>query len=273
MRIGCHLGLAELSETAKIQTALKVRGADALQTFLANPQNWTKPKQDPHMEEVTSALKADGVTLYFHAPYVVNVASTNNRIRIPSRALVTVHAKWAGQLGASGLIVHGGHVTKDDDPQVGVDNWRKFFSNAVKESGLPSGFEVPILLENTAGGTYAMTRHLDRIAALWDGIGEFNPGFCLDICHAHASGEDLISIVDRVKAITGRIDLVHANSSKDEAGSARDRHANYDDGLIDPEVIVDIVKSTGSNVILETPGPAEIHAKDITFLRERLGLE
>ena len=78
------------------------------------------------------------------------------------------------------------------------------------------GFPLPILIENTAGGDNACARRFDALARLWDAVGEFGAGFCLDTCHAHAGGEELLGIVDRVKAITGRIDLVHANDSRDD---------------------------------------------------------
>ena len=103
-----------------------------------------------------------------------------------------------------------------------MENWRKFFARQAEEGGFP----LPILIENTAGGDNAMARQFDVLARLWDAVGEFGVGFCLDTCHAFAAGEDLVGIVDRVKAITGRIDLVHLNNSRDEFGSARDRHAN-----------------------------------------------
>ena len=88
-----------------------------------------------------------------------------------------------------------------------------------------------MLIENTAGGDGAMARSLEAIARLWEAVtdgskdGGGEVGFCLDTCHANAAGEDLADIVDRVKAITGRIDLVHCNNSRDEFGSGRDRHA------------------------------------------------
>ena len=49
-------------------------------------------------------------------------------------------------------------------------------------------------------------------------------------------------MVDRVKAITGRIDLVHCNNSRDEFGSGRDRHAGLESGQIDPALLVDVVR-------------------------------
>ena len=91
-----------------------------------------------------------------------------------------------------------------------------------------------MLIENTAGGDNACARRFDALARLWDAIGEFEVGFCLDTCHAHAGGEDLLDVVDRVKAITGRIDLIHANDSKDAFDSGRDRHDNLGSGKIDP---------------------------------------
>ncbi len=98
-------------------------------------------------------------------------------------------------------------------------------------------------------------------------------GFCLDTCHAHAGGEELLGLVDRVKAITGRIDLVHANNSKDGFGSGRDRHDNLRGGTIDPELVVAVIRAAGAPVIVETPGGTEGQASDIAFLREQLGGE
>jgi hypothetical protein len=48
--------------------------------------------------------------------------------------------------------------------------------------------------------------------------------------------------VARVKAVTGRVDLVHCNNSRDEFGSGRDRHAGMESGQIDPVVLVSVVK-------------------------------
>lgn len=241
-------------------TAADERGADAVQFFLSDPQGWKAPR--PHPE--TERLRETELAVFVHSPYVINVASLNNRIRIPSRKLVAQQAKAAAAVGAEGLVVHGGHVTKDDDPDEGVANWRKLFERQA-ESG---GFEVPVFVENTAGGANAMARNFDRLARLWDAVGEFGAGFCLDTCHAHAAGEDLPGIAERVRAITGRIDLVHLNNSRDAFGSSRDRHANLNSGEIDPDALVEVCRTAGAPVVLETPGDGQ--AEDIAFLRERL---
>lgn len=91
----------------------------------------------------------------------------------------------------------------------------------------------------------------------------------LDTCHTWAAGEALTDAVDRIKAITGRIDLVHCNDSRDEAGSGRDRHANLGSGQIDPDLLVAAVKAAGAPVICETADQGR--KDDIAFLRERTG--
>lgn len=255
MSIGAHIHDDDLL------TAARERSAEVVQFFLGDPQSWKAPKPHPQAD----ALREAGLTVFVHSPYPVNVASLNNRIRIPSRKTVTQHAEAAARTGAQGLIVHGGHVTRGDDPAEGLANWRKFFARQAADGGFP----VPILIENTAGGDNAMARGFDMLARLWDEVAEFGAGFCLDTCHAFAAGEDLDGIVDRVKAITGRIDLVHLNSSRDEFGSSRDRHANIRTGTIDPGQLAAVVASAGAPVVVETP--AEGQAEDIAFLREALG--
>ena len=162
--------------------------------------------------------------------------------------------------------MHGGHVNKADDPSIGFDNWRK----AVEATDL----KVPLLIENTAGGDNAMTRYLERIAGVWAAIegteGADMVGFCLDTCHAHAGGNDLETVVADVLAITGRIDLVHANDSRDEFGSGADRHANFGAGRIDPDLLAAVVRDAAGAVVMETPGPADAHVAAAAWLRDRL---
>ena len=251
--IGAHVDSADpLAHAAAV-------GAQAVQFFLGDPQGWKAPRPHPHAD----AIRASEVGVYIHAPYLVNVASTNNKIRIPSRKILAQHATAAAAIGAKGLIVHGGNVTAKDDPGEGVENWRKTFERAPE-----GGFGLPILIENTAGGENAMARTFDRLGRLWDAVGDFGPGFVLDTCHAWASGEELEGIVQRVRGITGRVDLVHANSSRDAAGSGADRHANYDSGTIDPELIAAACRDAGCDVIVETPFDGI--ASDVEYLRKAL---
>jgi deoxyribonuclease-4 len=257
LKIGAHVGQGDpLGEG-------RARDADLVQVFLGDPQSWKKAVVPEALAAAASGGGPDDLDVYVHAPYIVNVASTNNKIRIPSRKILLDHATAAAAVGAKGLIVHGGHVTKGDDPEIGVENWVKTFER------MPA--PLPVLLENTAGGDQAMARRFDALARLWDGIGGFpGVGFCLDTCHAHAAGEDLLDVVDRVRAITGRIDLVHCNDSRDAFGSGADRHANLGQGQIDPELILAVVAAADAPVVCETPGGLEGQATDISWLRDNL---
>ena len=262
LRIGAHV-----DQTDPIAEATS-RDADLVQFFLGDPQGYKGPeiRYDGGADALRGAAESAGVDLYVHAPYLVNVATTNNRIRIPSRKLLQQHMDAAAAIGAKGLIVHGGHVDKDDDPAKGFDNWRK----AVEATDI----KVPLLIENTAGGDNAMTRRLDRIAGLWEAIsvadGFDMVGFCLDTCHAHAGGNDLATVVEDVVKVTGKVDLVHCNDSRDDFDSGADRHASFGHGRIAPDALAGVVRDAGAPVVCETPGGPEEHKADFAFLRERV---
>jgi deoxyribonuclease IV len=262
VRIGVHIdGEDPLGQAVS-------RGADAVQFFLGDPQGWKGPVIPGDPAEVREAFETAGVDAYIHAPYVINVATTNNRIRIPSRKLLSQQLEAAASIGAKALIVHGGHVTSGADPAEGFANWRKVIERVERP--------IPLLIENTAGGTNAMARTLDAIAFLWDAVtagasdGGGEVGFCLDTCHAYSAGLDLSDAVDKIKAITGRIDLVHSNNSRDGFGSSRDRHANLTTGTIDPDLILAAVRAAGAPAMCETPDEDGGLAADVRWLREHL---
>ncbi|GAB3276742.1 deoxyribonuclease IV [Actinocorallia lasiicapitis] len=256
MRIGAHV-----RDLDPLVAAEEVK-AEVVQFFLGDPQSYKAPVIPDGLGDL---VKASDIDVFVHAPYRINVATANNRIRIPSRKLLQQHLTAAAEIGAKGLIVHGGHLDGKDDPQVGFDNWRKVFERL--------DCPIPVLIENTAGGENAMARRFDRIAQLWetlDGVADMdkNVGFCLDTCHAHAGGETLLDAVERIKAITGRIDLIHCNDSRDAFDSGADRHANLRQGQIDPELILTVCRTAGAPIVVETPAAGQ--AEDIAWLRESL---
>jgi deoxyribonuclease IV len=257
-RIGAHFHVDNpLAEAA-------AAGADVAQFFLGDPQDWKPPVIPGDPEAIKQAWAQAGIEFYIHSPYPVNVASLNNRIRIPSRKILEQQLKAAASVGAKALIVHGGHVTAKDDPADGLSNWVK----AVAQIDRP----IPMLIENTAGGDGAMFRSLDNIATLWEAVGgNDNIGLCLDTCHANSAGIDLADAVDKVLAITGRIDLIHCNNSRDEFGSGRDRHANITKGTIDPALLLHVIEAAGDvPAICETPDFGGSLAADVSWLKQRL---
>ena len=251
MLIGAHVANADpLAEAAQ-------RDADLIQMFLSNPQSWKAPPPRSDAAE----LRASALPIYVHAPYLMNLASPNNRVRIPSRKTLAQTVAAAEALDASGVIVHGGHVGDDEDLAVGFDRWRKALDSFESE--------VPILIENTAGGGNAVVRDLTGYGPLWEALAGYDVGVCLDTCHAWAGGADLEGAVDLLSSLTGGIALVHCNDSRDPYDSRRDRHANLGTGQIPEHLLVDVVRAAGAPVVVETPD-TEGQAADIAWLRSRL---
>jgi deoxyribonuclease-4 len=250
---------AHVSPRRPLATA-KAIGADCVQIFLSDPQGWEKPPARKDADE----LRTSGVPVYVHAPYLINVCSPRNNVRYGSRKILQQTCDAAGEVGAAAVIVHGGHA--DDDINKGVGRWQRTLEMLTSD--------VPVLIENTAGGDHAVARRFDALARLWDGVGGietgFELGFCFDTCHAHAAGEDLSDAVQRVLAIVGRIDLLHANDSRDPAGTGADRHANLGKGEIGAETLRAMIAAAGPPVVVETPGGAKVLRGDVEFVRNAL---
>jgi deoxyribonuclease-4 len=235
-------------------------GADSVQVFLSDPQGWKKP---PPREDAAE-LKASKVPLYVHAPYLINVCSPKNNVRYGSRKILQQTCDAAGEVGAAAVIVHAGHA--EDGVAEGIGRWPRTLE--MLES------KAPVLIENTAGGDNAVGRRFDALARLWEAVTASDPdmdvGFCFDTCHAHAAGEELSDAVERVLAIVGRIDLLHANDSRDPPGTGADRHANLGKGEVGVEALREMIRAAGPPVVVETPGGEEDIRADLEFVRSAL---
>lgn len=249
MLIGAHVSSEDpLAEARAV-------GAEAIQMFLGNPQSFEKPP--PRAD--APKLRKSKVPIYVHAPYRLNICHPNPRIRVPSRKTLAQTVDAAAEIGAEGVIVHGGHA--EDDPKEGPTRWWKVFEERK--------FPIRILIENTAGGTNAVARYVDQIELLWSRLEGFDVGFCFDTCHAHSAGEDLSDVVQRVLKVVGKIDVLHCNDSRDAPGTGADRHTNIGEGKMDPEAIFAMIEAAAAPVVVfETPFPGV--GNDIAWLRGRL---
>ena len=253
--VGAHIGPDRPLEVAK------QLGADCVQIFLSDPQGWEKPPPRDDAER----LRDSPLPVYVHAPYLINVCSPRNNVRYGSRKILQQTCDAAGEITAAGVIVHGGHA--EDDVGEGVGRWLRTLEMLKSD--------VPVLIENTAGGDNAVARRLDALAVLWEAVSdaptEVEVGFCFDTCHAHAAGEDLSDVVERALAIVGTIDLLHANDSRDPAGTGADRHTNLGAGQIGVEPLRAMIRAAGAPVVVETPGDDDDLRADIEFVRAALG--
>jgi deoxyribonuclease IV len=253
--VGAHIDGEQPLETAR------ELGADCVQLFLSDPQGWQKP---PPRDDADDLRRSD-VPVYVHAPYLINVCSPRSNVRYGSRKILQQTCEAAAAIGAAGVIVHGGHA--EDAVAEGFGRWVR--SLEMLES------DVPVLIENTAGGDNAVARRFDALARLWEAVTgaktDVELGFCFDTCHAHAAGEELSDAVERVLAIVGRIDLLHANDSRDPAGTGADRHANLGAGEIGAGALRAMIAAAGPPVVVETPGGPDALRADIEFVRAALG--
>jgi deoxyribonuclease-4 len=237
--------------------------AGCLQIFLSNPGSWKKPPPHPEAAEI----RASDVDLYVHAPYLINVCSPKPNVRYGSRKILQQTCDAASEVGAAAVIVHGGHA--EDDIAEGPGRWVR--SLELLET------DVPVYIENTAGGENAVARRFDALARLWDALAGAEHGivlgFCFDTCHAHAAGEELSDAVERALEITGGIDLLHANDSRDPPGTGADRHARLGEGEVDPDALEHMIAAaakSGAPVVVETPGPRAGLRADLDYVREAI---
>ena len=253
--VGAHVqGEDPLAEAAAV-------GADCIQLFLSNPQGFEKPVPREDAEQ----LRASPLGIYVHAPYLINVCSPKPNIRHGSRKILKDTCEAAAAIGAIAVIVHPGHA--DDGIPEGVKRWTSTLERLSSD--------VPVYLENTAGGDHAVARRFDALALLWEAVSEANTdvevGFCFDTCHAHAAGEDLSDAVERARAITGEIDLMHVNDSRDLPGTGADRHANIGAGTMDLDVLAHMIRAAEAPSIVETPREPAALRTDVEFVRRALG--
>jgi deoxyribonuclease IV len=250
---------AHLDDEAPLDVAAAI-GADCVQIFLGSPQSWKKPEPREDADE----LRASKLPVYVHAPYLINVCSPKSNVRYGSRKILQQTCEAAAEVDAAAVIVHGGHA--EDELREGFGRWARTLE--MLES------EVPVYIENTAGGDNAVARRFDALAGLWEAVTSAKTsvelGFCFDTCHAHAAGEELSDAVERVLAIVGRIDLLHVNDSRDPPGTGADRHANIGKGKVGEEALRAMVKAAGPPAVVETPRDLDALSADIEFVRAAL---
>src|SRR6266508_2985475 len=225
LAVGAHVAPEHPLEDAE------ALGADCVQVFLSDPQGWRKPPARADAEE----LRGSGLPLYVHAPYLINVCSPKNNVRYGSRKILQQTCEAAAEIEAAAVVVHPGHA--EDGIRAGVDRWVRTLDMLQSQ--------VPLYIENTAGGDNAVARRFDALARLWEAVSgaEAEIGFCFDTCHAHAAGEELSDAVERVLAIVGEIDLLHANDSRDPPGTGADRHANLGQGEIGADLLREMIRA------------------------------
>ena len=252
-------------------------GAGAVQVFVSNPRGWAPSAGDPAQDEAfRGRCEDEGIGVYVHAPYLVNFGSPTEATLHKSAAAVEHALRRGRALGARGVVVHAGSAVAGAHRDEAMAQLRAVLL-PVLDAADPDGPRV--LVEPTAGGGQALAATVQDLAP-WFAQVDSHPmlGVCLDTCHAFAAGHDVSSpggmkktLDALVKAVgRGRLALVHANDSKDPLGSSRDRHEAIGEGHIGKDAFAELFRhpaTRGVPVVVETPGDAATHRRDLELLR------
>ena len=148
--------------------------------------------------------------------------------------------------------------------------------DALKKA-LEPGYPVTVLLETMAGKGSEVGGRFQELKAIIDGVGNDDLGVCLDTCHVHDAGYDIVNDLDGVLAefdrIVGlnRLKALHLNDSKNPFASHKDRHELIGQGDLGLEAFSQVVNHPYLKtlpMILETPNELPGYAREIASLRQ-----
>jgi deoxyribonuclease-4 len=248
-------------------------GAAALQVFVSNPRGWAQSAGDPGRDEEFRASSSRPV--FVHAPYLVNFGSPTD-VTLRSTVESVAHSlQRAAAIGARGVVVHGGSAVAGAHRDDAMRQLREHLLPVL--DGLdPEG--PRLLVEPTAGGGQALAATVQDLGPYFAALDDHEMlGVCLDTCHAFAAGHDLAAPGGMKRTLDalvrtvgrGRLQLVHANDSKDPLGSLRDRHEAIGQGRIGKDPFAELFRHPATRnvpVVVETPGDASSHRRDLELL-------
>jgi deoxyribonuclease-4 len=245
-------------------------GASALQVFSDNPTSWRRrPALPRELPAFRARLEHHGIaTLAIHAPYLVNLAGSDNETHRRSVDVLANDLRVAQAYGARFLNIHiGSH--RGEGVETGTvrlaDGLRAAFQ--LVHDAAP---DVTLILENGSGGGFALGWTIEELHGIDDavaaaGVDRARYGFCLDTAHLWGAGYaiDTAAGVDETieafDALVGleRLHMVHLNDSRSELGSRADRHEHVGAGRIGGEGLGRMATHPALGRVtyfLETPG-------------------
>lgn len=279
LTIGCHLSISN-GYLHMGQEALSL-GANTFQYFTRNPRGGkARAFDEADMKALTVFLKEHEFgQVVGHAPYTMNACAKDEGLR--RFALDSMRSDLERLEFLPGQLYNfhpGSHVKQG--VEVGIE-----FITAMLNEVLFEGMQTTVLLETMAGKGSEVGRTFEEIARIIDGVKLADYlGVCVDTCHLHEGGYDIINDLDGVLAEfdhyigLDRIKAVHLNDSKNPIGAHKDRHEKIGEGHIGLDALVNVIthpKLCQLPFCLETPNDNEGYAREISLLRseydKRLG--
>ena len=240
--LGCHLS-ASGGYLAMGETAVSI-DANTFQYFTRNPRGGAARALDLDDIAAYNAYAAENAfgTIVAHAPYTMNLCSNKPRVREFAREMMRDDLERLQHVDNVVYNFHpGSHVGQ------GVDAGIEMIIDAIN-AVLTEEIKTPILLETMAGKGSEIGRSFEELARIIDGvILKDKIGVCMDSCHMHDAGYDVVNDLDGVLGefdrLVGldRVKAFHLNDSMNPFGSGKDRHAKIGEGTLGLDAIVRIV--------------------------------
>ncbi|WP_149094545.1 deoxyribonuclease IV [Paenibacillus terrae] len=260
LKIGSHVSFSDKGLLSATKEASSY-GSSSFMIYTGAPQNTRrKPMESMYLEEGKQLMAEKGMDdIVVHAPYIINLGSYKENTYELAVSFLQEEIRRTHAIGVKNIVLHPGAFT-DKDAEYGIQRIADGLNevlNGVKET------DVNIALETMAGKGTEMGRSFEEIASIIDKV-EHNERLtvCMDTCHIHDAGYDIVNDLDGVleqfDRIVGldRIAVVHVNDSKNAVGAHKDRHTPIGSGWIGYQTIHNVVHHEalqGRPFILETP--------------------
>lgn len=260
VKLGSHVSMSGKKMLLGSSEEAASNDANTFMIYTGAPQNTRRrPIEELNIEQGMNHMKEHGISdIIVHAPYIINIANTTKPATFElGTSFLESEIQRTEALGAKQIVLHpGAHVGAGVD--MGTDRIIEGLNEVLNKDQT-----VNIALETMAGKGTEIGRSFDEIARIIDGVTHNEKlTVCLDTCHIHDAGYDIVSdfegVLTEFDKIIGldRIQVIHVNDSKNERGASKDRHENIGFGHIgfDPlNYIVHLDTFKDIPKILETP--------------------
>ena len=260
LKIGSHVSMSGKKMLLASSEEAVSYGANTFMIYTGAPQNTRRKNiEDLNIEAGQAHMKENGIDdIIVHAPYIINIGNTTNPDTFELGVnFLRSEIERTNALGAKQIVLHpGAHVG------AGADEGIKKIIEGLNEV-LEQNHEVQIALETMAGKGTECGRSFDELAKIIDGVTHNQHlSICLDTCHIHDAGYDIVGNLDGVleefDSIIGldRLKVLHINDSKNPMGARKDRHENIGFGHIGFDALNKVIHHPSLSSIpkiLETP--------------------
>jgi apurinic endonuclease (APN1) len=273
MLIGCHLSSAS-GFLAMGRDALSI-GANVFQFFTRNPRGGAaKPFDKADAAALVELMKANGFgPALAHAPYTLNPCAADPGLRDYARDVMKDDLLRMDHFPGAMYNFHPGSHVKQ-----GVERGIELIADHLNAILRPD-LKTLVLLETMAGKGSEVGRNFEELRAIIDRVELADKvGVCLDTCHVHDGGYDIVNRLDWVleqfdKVIgLSRLHAIHLNDSKNPLASHKDRHEVIGAGFIGLEALVRVVNHPVLRDLpfyLETPNELPGYAAEIALMKSR----